>query len=370
MGRLLCFEYEQGMRQRKSVHFLERLRKRIVYDWEKEACDRTVSLSEALMMAIHYDHIEMVEYLLSTNAVEATRIPKWSRSHLICAVDKNNTIALEKLLQYTMTAKGDYDDQLASKLNADAADNGRQVSQPWGSTHLPRGSLSLPRGLSAPPRGSFLPLRRPRFTGTPHVPRVRRYADQKGRCRIYGMSKSALHVACKLGRVQCLHLLLSYGADPSINDLFGFNPLEYCLTRLCQGRWQVRSPEDPIFECVQALLLALPHFQLSRYILPSLLQFVASEDDLNADDQDSVEDYHDLSVLSAEDQAILRSKLKETVREALLQMNNARKLQHLCRNAIRNTVVKTKLCPGIYNDLPMPKLLKSYIEIVDVTMVT
>ena len=38
-----------------------------------------------------------------------------------------------------------------------------------------------------------------------------------------GLGRTALHRASQIGQVQCCHLLLSYGADPSIVALDGTN---------------------------------------------------------------------------------------------------------------------------------------------------
>ena len=322
MWKPLFIEYEIGMREHKPVEILEDMRKRIYFDWEAEEKDRHLSLSEALMVAIHYDHIEMVEYLLANNAEQATEVSKWSRSHLVYAVDSDKVDVVEKLLQYTMTSKG-MSNQFVNDMNYIKSTTGK-ISDDM----------------------------------------ARPYADRKGGCRKYGTTKSAIHVACKLGRVRCLELLLQYGADPSVTDHLGFTALGYTIMKLVHGR-RVQQIDDPIFDCIERLVRALPTFRLSHYILPRLWQFANEADDKEeADAQEDAanEDDDPLSDLSSEERENLKAKLTGTVREVLTRMSNAGKLQHLCRHSIRKHFVSAHIAPETYNNLPLPKVLNLYVE--------
>ncbi|XP_072045141.1 ankyrin repeat domain-containing protein 9-like [Amphiura filiformis] len=312
MVRSYFVEYEIGMREHRPVKKLERLRKRIAFDWESEEKDRHLSLSEALMMAIHYDHIEMVEYLLKHNMEQATEVSKWSRSHLICAVDRDKTDIVEKLLQYTMTSKGKCESNaLVNEINNFNSD--------------------------------------------------RRYVDRKGGCRKFGTSRSAIHVACKLGRIQCLELLLQYGADPSVTDHLGFTALGYTIMRLCHGR-QIQNVDEPVFDCIELLVRALPNFRLSRYILPRLWQFADEDLDEEKENAQEEDDADDSDLSTEEGKKELNRKKQDTVRRVLGKMSNVRKLQHLCRHSVRRHVVAAQIGPEIYDDLPLPKMLNSYVE--------
>ncbi len=328
LGRCSLIEYEIGMRDHESVLLLEKLRRRICFEWETEDSDRYLSLSEALMKAIQYDHIEMVEYLLKHNMEEATKVSEWSRSHLVVAVDTDRVDIVEKLLQYTMTKKGKSETNtlLRQTLN-----------------NLSKSSLS-----------------------SKSIGSKRSYADRKGGCRKFGTSKSAIHVACKLGRIECLELLLTYGADPSIADHFGFTALEYAIMRLCHGR-QIQKIDEPVFDCISMLVQALPNFRLSHYILPRLWQFAEQDLDEEEEEEENAANVQypldqALDARSEEEKRAVKVKMQETVREVLGKMSNVRRLEHLCRHRVRCHFVRSRIEPERYDKLPLPKLLNSYIQ--------
>lgn len=79
------------------------------------------------------------------------------------------------------------------------------------------------------------------------------YVNQRGCQRVEG-SKTPIHLACELQRVDCLILLLGHGACPYIKDCSGNLPLDYLLQLIRD------SPQDMHLKrlCLDSVLLYMP----------------------------------------------------------------------------------------------------------------
>ena len=64
-------------------------------------------------------------------------------------------------------------------------------------------------------------------------------------------TRTPLHYAAKHGHLDCIRLLLKYGADPNSRDGDGYTPLHY----LCQVYKPGRDRHDNLRQCVSSLVL-------------------------------------------------------------------------------------------------------------------
>ncbi|NXU49436.1 ANKR9 protein, partial [Turnix velox] len=171
------FAFYQAVRDLLPVWFLEDMRTMEVFHWEDGGKASVYSPSEALLYALVHDHQPYARHLLTKFPQSALAVPSQSFSccqssapHLAMAVRYNRVRVLFRIL----------------------------------------------RAIQA-----FPPAER-----AGHL-------DRRGCHRVEG-GKTALHLACELGRPECLLLLLGHGASPGLRDSSGNTPLDSLLLHMAQ----------------------------------------------------------------------------------------------------------------------------------------
>ncbi|XP_070579129.1 ankyrin repeat domain-containing protein 9-like [Ptychodera flava] len=212
-----------AIRNQKQPMKIEKVRKRVVYDWEEELDARFFTRADALALAIEHNHIEYVDYLLKYHLDEALDTSKRCCTHLILAVTMDRQEIVEKILFYTSKQL-----RLLKSIDGKA----------WKKIE----SRSLARGQEITNESVLLCDEDYEF-----------YINRKS-CNPMGSSKTALHVACELALVECLRTLLSYGANPATPDLTGQTPLEYCLSG---AQVKPESEGRRLAQCMELLVRTL-----------------------------------------------------------------------------------------------------------------
>ncbi|XP_042194287.1 ankyrin repeat domain-containing protein 9 [Callorhinchus milii] len=191
------FAFYLAVRELLPVWLLEDMRRMEVFHWEESGRVSAYSASEALLYALVHDHRPYGAHLLTADPRAALAAPgdsfgccRASAPHLAMAVRYNRVAIL-------------------------------------------RGILHTLRGFPAGER--------------------RRYLNRTGCARVEG-GKTPVHVACELGRAECLALLLAHGSAPDIADSHGNTPLDTLLCRLSHSPPHSNSPQV----CLDNLLLFTP----------------------------------------------------------------------------------------------------------------
>ncbi|XP_043930468.1 ankyrin repeat domain-containing protein 9 [Protopterus annectens] len=194
------FAFYQAVRDLLPVWLLEDMRTTEVFHWEEGGKVSSYSPSEALLYALVHDHQPYAYYLLNKYSKKALDMPsksfcccQSSAPHLAMAVRYNRINSLERIL----------------KTVKELAENDRSL-----------------------------------------------YVNSRGCIHTEG-GQTPLHLACELGRLECLTLLLGYGASPSSTDCNGQTPLDTLLQQICQNSSHLCS----IRLCLDKLLLFMPDLQ-------------------------------------------------------------------------------------------------------------
>ncbi|XP_060684477.1 ankyrin repeat domain-containing protein 9 [Hemiscyllium ocellatum] len=198
--RKSSFAFYQAVRDLLPVWMLEEMRTMEVFHWEDSGRMSSYSPSEALLYALVHDHQAYGKYLLSEHPRAALAMPSTSfcccsvlGQHLAMAVRYNRVATLSRIL-----------DSLR---------------------RLPEGER-------------------------------RQYIDRRG-CEHVESGKTPLHLACELGRPECLVLLLGHGSSPYIRDCRGDMALDTLLQQL--GSSPLDNPR--MARCLHHLLLFMPELQ-------------------------------------------------------------------------------------------------------------
>lgn len=199
--RKSSFAFYQAVRDLLPVWLLEDMRATEAFHWDERGRAAAYSPSEALLYALVHDHRAYAHYLLATFPLRALAVP--SAGFRCC------------------TAPGPH---LALAVR-------------YGRVGILRRILCALRDLPAEERARLL--------------------DRRGCGRVEG-GGTALHVACKLARPECLFLLLGHGASPGLRDGDGLTPLEVLLRQLGSDVGDAAAaPETPAEPRQRRLLLLL-----------------------------------------------------------------------------------------------------------------
>ncbi|MBN3302860.1 ankyrin repeat domain-containing protein 9 [Amia ocellicauda] len=205
------FAFYQAVRDLLAVWALEDMRTMEVFHWEEDGRACAYSPSEALLYALVHDHQPYARYLLSRFSVGALEMPSKSfrccpsscTPHLAMAVRYNRLAILQMILA-------------AAK-------------------HFPEGERLG-------------------------------YVNRRG-CAHLEAGKTPLHLACELGRPECLLMLLGSAASPCVTDRDGNTPLDSLLAHIGHSELDLRLKRV----CLGYLVLFMPEprFQTRGHLLDS-----------------------------------------------------------------------------------------------------
>ncbi|XP_028677848.1 ankyrin repeat domain-containing protein 9 [Erpetoichthys calabaricus] len=197
------FAFYQAVRDLLAVWILEDMRSMEVFHWEDDGRALAFSPSEALLYAVVHDHMPYARYLLATYSLRALDVP--SRSFCCCPASAAPHIT---------------------------------VAVRYNRTGILRLILQTLKGCTAAERSAYL--------------------NRRG-CSHLDNGRTPLHLACDLGRPECVALLLGHTASPYVTDCNGDTPLDSLLRLMCHSDLDRRRQRA----CLRHLLLFMPELRFS-----------------------------------------------------------------------------------------------------------
>ncbi|XP_077990138.1 ankyrin repeat domain-containing protein 9-like [Glandiceps talaboti] len=294
------YQLVNAIREHKPTQHIEKLRRHVSYDWEDPGENSKLSTpAEAMAMAIELDNIYYVEYLLRYQLSQALDMEGRCCPHILLTVKWNRPKILDKILLYSTTC-------YRPKLDQGHIQGEKRTSLDTTSTPIPFRKKSV-----KPPSVRL---------------NTAFFINCKG-CRSYGYLKSAIHLACELGHTECVKTLLMYGATPTVKDVRGKTPLEYCLF---ESRTQWAPDRERMYECADLLLRSIVHID----------EGIREQFRILKSNKFTDEYIHDIESLFISPMTLF----------------------HLCRCRIRESIGLGRL-PWAIDSLPIPCPLKRYLTL-------